>query len=100
MSAKEPNVLQDWCPLRAYFKWKQLDHNKEMPVFQHEDSLGLTSKEFNVELKLLMEYVIDYSNSRISSHCFRAGITTTMARLGYSKEMISLQGRDSFYITE
>ena len=91
-----------FCPVRAYFKWKQiskLDHNKEMPVFRHEDGSGLTSKEFNVELKLLMENVIDYSNSRISSHCFRAGITTTMARLGYSKEMISLQGRwssDSF----
>ena len=68
-------------------------------MFRHEDGSGLTSKEFNAELKLLMENVIDYSNSRISSHCFRAGITTTMARLGYSKEMISLQGRwssDSF----
>ena len=39
-----------------------------------------------------MENLIDYSNSRISSHCFRAWINTTMARLGYSKEMISLQG--------
>ena len=41
-----------FCQVRAYFKWKQisrLDHNKEMPMFWHEDGLGLTSKEFNVE---------------------------------------------------
>ena len=30
-----------FCPVRAYFKGKQisrLDHYKEMPMFQHEDS--------------------------------------------------------------
>ena len=102
-----------FCPVEAYTKWKlssKVTHGPEDPVFRREDGLCYTAKEFNADLKRLLESEIDYSNGRISSHSFRAGITTTMARLGYSKvgnrdrnklkltkspmqEMIGLQGR-------
>ena len=77
-----------FCPVEAYTKWKlcsKVTHGPEDPVFRREDGLCYTAKEFNADLKRLLESEIDYSNGRISSHSFRAGITTTMARLGYSK---------------
>ena len=85
-----------FCPVTALQKWKEassLSHLPDLPVFRLEDGAGYTARELNIDLKHLLEGEIDYSAGRTSTHSFRAGITTTMARLGYSKEMISLQGR-------
>ena len=102
-----------FCPVTAMAKWKQgsaLQHQDDLPVFRREDGMGYSASELNHDIKNLLMGEIDYSNGRISSHSFRAGITTTMARLGYSKvscekrykyrnktnfsqEMIGLQGR-------
>ena len=85
-----------FCPVTAWNKWRnssKLAHQPNLPVFRLEDGSGYTAKELNSDLKALLEDEVDYSNGRVSSHSFRAGITSTMARLGYSKEMIGLQGR-------
>ena len=85
-----------FCPVTAWMKWKEvsrLDNHPNLPLFRHEDGSGLTQKELNTTLKLLLQNEIDYSNGRISSHSFRAGLTTAMGRLGYGEEIISLQGR-------
>ena len=85
-----------FCPLAAMEKWKQssrLSHSAELPVFRLEDGSGYTARDLNSDLKALLSGAADYTNGRISAHSFRAGITSTMARLGYSREMIGLQGR-------
>ena len=85
-----------FCPLSAIEKWKQsskLRHQADLPVFRVEDGSGYTARELNIDLKALLQDEVDYTNGRISSHSFRAGITTTMGKLGYSRELISLQGR-------
>ena len=85
-----------FCPMAALRKWKQsskLSHHLELPVFRLEDGSGYTARELNADLRTLLQDEIDYTEGRVSSHSFRAGITSTMARLGYSREMIGLQGR-------
>ena len=85
-----------FCPVKAWKSWREaskLDNNPKSPVFRKEDGRGFTQSELNKILKGMLEHEYDYSEGRISAHSFRAGITTTMGRLGYSTELIQLQGR-------
>ena len=85
-----------FCPVTAIWKWRQksrLEFRGDLPFFRSEDGTGFTPKVLNAELRALLQDEIDYTEGRISAHSFRAGLTTTMARLGYSADMISVQGR-------
>ena len=85
-----------FCPVTAWRIWRKnskLSHDDDLPVFRLEDGTGYTQRELNADLRKLLESEIDYEGRKITAHSFRAGITTIMARLGYSQEMISLQGR-------
>ena len=85
-----------FCPVHAWKRWREkskLTHEGSAPVFREEDGRGFTQNELNKVLKELLKSEIDYDQRKISGHSFRAGITTVMAKLGYSQELISLQGR-------
>ena len=85
-----------FCPVYAWKRWRgksKLSHEGSAPVFREEDGRGFTQNELNKVLKELLKDEIDYDQRKISGHSFRAGITTMMAKLGYSQELISLQGR-------
>ena len=57
-----------------------------------ESEANVTPKEFNSCLKSLLKDSINYEDGKITSHSFRAGVTTAVARLGYEEELIQLQG--------
>ena len=62
-------------------------------VFRWETGANVTPREYNAALKTLLEDTIQYEDGKVTAHSFRAGVATTMARLGYGEEMIQLQGR-------
>ena len=62
------------------------------PVLKWESEANMTPKEFNSCLKSLLKDFIKYEDGKITSHSFRARVTTTMVRLDYKEELIQLQG--------
>ena len=89
-----PDLFFD--PVYAFRKWRaesSLEVEASQPVFRWETGANVTPKEFNSILKTLLSDSIEYEDGKITSHSFRAGVTTTMARLGYGEELIQLQGR-------
>ena len=63
------------------------------PAFRLEDGSLYTGKLFNHDLEKLLGKHIDYKETKILSHSFRAGLATAMAKLGYSDEDICKIGR-------
>ena len=91
---KLPGLFFD--PVKAFKQWRaasKLRPEPAQPVFKWESGANVTPKEFNSCLKSLLKDSINYEDGKITSHSFRAGVTTTMARLGYGEELIQLQGR-------
>lgn len=83
-------------PVRALNNWlakSALQIDADLPVYRWENGSNFTPAEFNLILKDLLRDNIKYEDGKVSSHCFRAGVASTMAKLGYSEDMIQLQGR-------
>lgn len=82
------------CPIDAFRKFKRIvtDWDESLPLFRI-GKVFLTQKQFNCDLRLLLSEHFDYAAKSVSSHSFRAGISTAMARCGFSDEEIKLQGR-------
>ena len=84
------------CPVKAYKDWlkdKVVGLSSMKPLFRLADGRNYTGKLFNKDLKVLLKDVVDYSNSPITSHSFRRGLATFMAKHGYSDEDIMKVGR-------
>lgn len=88
------------CPVRAIMKLRE--KRKEDPAFpfaRRRNGKLLTIKLFNQILKTLLKEVLSYEEGTISSHSFRSGVASAMARAGYNDEDIKRVGRwqsDSF----
>ena len=67
--------------------------NENEPFVREEDGRNYTGADFNRDLKKLLVGIIDYKEGAVTSHSFRAGLATWMARAGYSDEEIMLTGR-------
>ena len=63
------------------------------PLITREDGRNYTGTEFNRDLKAILEGEIDYKEGKITSHSFRSGLASWMAKCGYSDEQIQLTGR-------
>ena len=84
------------CPVAAYEKWRNISKvakTSTKPAFRLENGLLYTGKQFNSDLQKLLGKHIDYKQTKILSHSFRAGLATAMAKLGYSDEEICKIGR-------
>ena len=82
-------------PVFAFDRWlerSRLELEENAPVFRWEDGSNVTPAEFNSLLRELLNRDLKYDEA-ITAHSFRAGVTSTMARLGYGEEAIKLQGR-------
>ena len=82
------------CPVKAFSKWskhKNLTHS--LPLFREEDGSPSTIKQFNQYLKSFSTEYLDLGDRSLSSHSFRAGITTMMAELGYTDQELMTIGR-------
>ena len=87
---------ESWaCPVRAFRAYISTgcQGSAEQPLVQCANGTNYTGAEFNADLKLLLAGRVDYSKGAITSHSFRAGLATWMARAGFSDEEIMLTGR-------
>ena len=88
----------------AIFNLKYQDKSWTCPARQARSSSPLllesdwqgtsrfTPAKFNLILKDLLRDNIKYKDGKVSSHCFRAGVASRKAKLGYLEDMIQLQG--------
>ena len=83
------------CPVRAYKKWVNLrkDWGSTMPAFMDNHGKPLTGKKLNFYLKQFLGKHLDYKRGSITSHSFRAGLTSLVAKLGFTELEIQALGR-------
>ena len=84
------------CPVVAFAKFvasSPVPVVQGRPVFRDLGGKGYTGKAFNSDLKSLLAGQVDYSEGKVTSHSFRAGLATEMARVGYSDADIMTVGR-------
>ena len=87
-------------PVVALRKYLQLRHDKfgksaDYPLFLHEDGSIFTKQQMNKDLKALLA---DYpelctSLNQWTGHCFRSGLSTLLAILGFEDDQIQAWGR-------
>ena len=85
-----------FCPVEAFRKYvAALPFTLEdsSPLFRSSSGVGYTGAGFNSDLKFLLRGQVDYSKGKISSHSFRAGLATEMAKLGFQDQEIMNIGR-------
>ena len=83
-----------FCPVAAVEKLKAArTENRGKPFMTRQDGRITTKDWLNRFLKKALEEVINYEEFTVSSHSFRAGVASAMARCGYSDEEIQRQGR-------
>ena len=87
------------CPCQAYDKYLEYVQTKRKrmieghePLFMYQNA-GYTRNMFNSDIKSMLSSVVDYSKGKLSSHSFRSGLATAMARAGFTEEEIMLVGR-------
>ena len=83
------------CPVRAFNKWNHVKTNfgGRVPAFLDESGTPLTGRKFNEFLKSFLSKHLNYKIGGISSHSFRAGVTSMVAKLGFSEEEMQALGR-------
>ena len=79
--------------LNKWLEKSRLQLEPKLPVYRWENSANITPVEFNAALNDLLKDNIMYKEGKVSLHNFRAGVTSTMSKLGYSEDMIQQQGR-------
>ena len=85
-------------PIRAFRAWRRLADKglpaePSMPVFRFIEGTLVTPRWLNDQLKSLLQSDVDYSTSGVFTHSFRAGMVTTLARMGFSERTCQLVGR-------
>ena len=85
------------CPLRAMRKYREvsnLEEDPNLPVFRVESGGCFTGSEFNKQLKkLLGDLGSKIPGGVVTSHSFRAGVASEMAKRGHSEEELMAVGR-------
>ena len=87
---------ESWaCPVRAFRAYTSTgcQGDDDSPLIRCADGQNYTGTTFNKDLKFLLDGVVDYREGTVTSHSFRAGLATWMAKAGYSDEEIMLTGR-------
>ena len=80
------------CPVRAVER--ALKYSRAGKPFATLSSGAIITKRWlNKLLRRVFEGAVDYEVNTVSSHSFRSGLATAMARHGYSDEEIQRQGR-------
>ena len=85
------------CPVRAmrnYRKESKLKEEPDLPVFRVESGGCFTGADLNKQLKrLLWDLGSKIPGGVITSHSFRAGVASEMAKRGHSEEELMAVGR-------
>ena len=80
-----------FCPVEAYSRYSKAtqDWGDEMPL-AHLDGALYTAKMFNKDLKNIFKGKMG-PGEQISSHSFRSGVVSALARTGASEELLKSQ---------
>ena len=85
------------CPVKAFQKWREfskVEEQPKLPVFRTGDSCCYTGKQLNKRLGELTKVLNTHiKGGKVTSHSFRAGISSEMCRAGYSEQDIKAVGR-------
>ena len=85
------------CPLSAFYKYREeIGHKEEagMPVFRVKSGACFTGADLNQKLKLLIGDLGDKIPGKVvTSHSFRAGVASEMAKRGHTEEELMAVGR-------
>ena len=82
------------CPIRAFTKYtKNRSISSANPLFRDSTGANYTPRDFNAYLHQFSDRHLELGNKTLTSHSFRAGMTTLLAELGYSDEEIMSWGR-------
>ena len=82
------------CPVTAYKKWTSIRTPVVgLPLFRDEDGTPVTARKFNTYLKAMLGDQAEKRGGTLTSHSFRAGITTIMGTMGFDDEDIKVVGR-------
>ena len=80
------------CPVRAVQKVLDMEQGGDRPFASKKDGTTMTKKWLNKTLKGLLQNIVDYDATTVSSHSFRAGLATAMARAGTRTRRYSGKG--------
>ena len=83
------------CPLKAFSKWAKSRPCSRMdgPAFVQPDGTPLTGEKFNAHLKSFLSKHLDYGKGKVTSHSFRSGMASLVAKLGYTDDELKAVGR-------
>ena len=82
------------CPVTAFRKWSNIRKPEVgLPLFRDGRGIPMTAKKFNNYLRTLLGDQAEERGGTITSHSFRAGITTIMGTMGFDDEEIKVVGR-------
>ena len=85
----------DLCPVRAFKKWQQNNPPAErgQPLFRWATGTPLTGCRLTAVIRERLAGFLDGSESRYSTHSFRAGAASMLGSLGYSDSDVKALGR-------
>ena len=82
------------CPVAALKKWNdQLCAADDLPAFRFENGTPLTGAKMNILLDRTVGRYTDKSIGKFTTHSFRIGLATELARMGFSDDEIKVAGR-------
>ena len=81
-------------PVSSYLAWKRIYQGQPDQPLVSLRGRGLTRSQLNSMIRELLDPVMEYGpGEAVLSHSFRAGLATSLARVGASEEEIKRQGR-------
>jgi len=82
------------CPVTAFRKWAKFSKPQHgLPLFKDKSGTPMTARKFNSFLHTMLGDQASERGGTLTSHSFRAGITTIMGTMGFADEEIKLVGR-------
>ena len=82
------------CPVAAFKAWRLVCQAREDQPLVSLGGQGYTRSQLNKTIRELLEPVMEYDEAtKVLSHSFRAGLASSLARIGASEEEIKRQGR-------
>ena len=82
------------CPVAAWKKLTNTAHSDpNLPAYMADPSTAFTCKRLSKYLADFNKKYFNFPGRSLSTHCFRAGMASTLAKIGYSDEEIKKTGR-------
>ena len=82
------------CPVAAYKKWQSVQTTTpDLPAFMRDERRAFTCNNLNHFLADFNRRYFNVPGRTLSTHCFRAGLATLLAKIGFTDSEIMSCGR-------